>query len=112
MHSIAITLVNDPRLAAFVGVALGAFLCLAGISKLLDWGGFRRAVDNYQLLSPFFAKGVAKGLPLIEIGVGCFIISGLWRRFALDAAGRCVSTTLRHSVVEFSEQWRLSFVVC
>jgi uncharacterized membrane protein YphA (DoxX/SURF4 family) len=43
---------------------------------------FAMQVDSYQLLSPQAVSVAAHGLPFIELGLGLWLLSGLWLRYS------------------------------
>lgn len=68
-------------------LALAGVLLWAGGAKLGDLDGSIRAVNAYQLLDPDLARVVGAALPLVEVAVGLFLLTGLATRFAAAAAG-------------------------
>jgi uncharacterized membrane protein YphA (DoxX/SURF4 family) len=43
---------------------------------------FAMQVDSYQLLSPQAVSMAAHALPFIELGLGLWLLSGLWLRYS------------------------------
>ncbi|HTV72508.1 MAG TPA: MauE/DoxX family redox-associated membrane protein [Candidatus Acidoferrales bacterium] len=68
-------------------VAIGALLLVAGILKAHD--GFRvtaEAIVGYRLLPSFAIIPLAVFLPYFEIGLGCYLLLGLFTRAVASIA--------------------------
>ena len=56
---------------------VGSLFVLAGVAKLRDRAGFRRAVDRYRLLPSWVVGPFAAVLPWMEVAVGAALIAGV-----------------------------------
>ncbi len=69
-------------------VVLGGMLLLAGLTKLGVPGAFADNINSYQMgLPPALVKAMAVGLPPVEIGLGLWLLVGLFTRFAAAISG-------------------------
>ncbi len=62
----------------FVRILIGGILIYASINKIVDPGGFARAIDNYHLIPFGLENSMAIVLPWIELIVGICLIFGLF----------------------------------
>lgn len=83
-------------LLVFGGLIVGAIFLAAAYGKMkplpgLDWSWasiktsisfFAIQVESYQILSPQAANAVAHALPLAELFLGLWLVSGIGRRFS------------------------------
>lgn len=64
---------------------LGGVLLVAGAIKVVDPYGSATSVRAYQVLPVHLANFLGFVLPFVEIGIGIFLIVGIWVRFAAFA---------------------------
>ena len=86
-------LLTDADVAAIVLAArllIGVLFVLAGLGKLRDRAGFRRAVDRYELLPGSLVSPFAAALPWVEVAVGIALAAG----FATPLAAGMVTVML------------------
>jgi uncharacterized membrane protein YphA (DoxX/SURF4 family) len=57
-------------------LVLAAVFAVAGIAKLADRDGFRRAVEDFSVPAPL-SRVVAVVLPVVELGVAIALVSTL-----------------------------------
>jgi uncharacterized membrane protein YphA (DoxX/SURF4 family) len=62
----------------FARILIGGILIYASINKIVDPGGFARAIDNYHLIPFGLENSMAIVLPWIELIVGSCLIFGLF----------------------------------
>lgn len=62
----------------FVRILIGGILIYASINKIVDPGGFARAIDNYHLIPFGLENSMAIVLPWVELIVGICLIFGLF----------------------------------
>ncbi len=67
---------------------LGGMMLLAGLTKLGVPGAFADNINSYQMgLPPGVVQVMAVGLPPLEIGLGLWLLVGLFTRFAAAVSG-------------------------
>lgn len=77
------SLLSGRRLYWFLRICLGVVIVGAGAGKALDVPGFVGVLRTYELgLSEATLWPVAAGVTLFELGLGCWILSGLRLRVA------------------------------
>ena len=59
-------------------ILIGGILIYASINKIVDPGGFARAIDNYHLIPFGLENSMAIVLPWVELIVGISLIFGLF----------------------------------
>lgn len=64
----------DPVLAHSAAAFVGAVLLMAAVEKLRDPGGFRDAVETYQVLPPAVVPAFARVVPLLEALAGAMLL--------------------------------------
>jgi uncharacterized membrane protein YphA (DoxX/SURF4 family) len=83
-------------LLIFGGIVVGSIFLAAAYGKLKPLPGFAWSwrsmkvsislfaiqVESYEILSPAAANLVAHGLPFLELFLGCWLVSGIGRRFS------------------------------
>jgi len=80
---------QDGLLTLCARLILGAVFIYASIDKLLHPEAFATAVYNYQILPDFLINLTAIVLPWLELILGLFLISGLFREGSV-----CIVTVL------------------
>ena len=72
------------RSLSWIGLAFrvlaGGVWIVSGVAKLPDLAAFRVLVERYELLPRAFAVPFSYGLPFVEIGVGLYLLAGLFTR--------------------------------
>src|SRR5215211_761373 len=71
-----------PWVATALRLLLAGTWLWAGIAKVGDPAQSLRAVRAYRVLPEWLAKGVAYGLPYVEIGLALLLLLGLATRLA------------------------------
>jgi uncharacterized membrane protein YphA (DoxX/SURF4 family) len=68
-----------PLLSLFARLILGAIFVYASVDKILHPESFAKAVYNYQILPHTLINATAVVLPWLELILGVFLITGLFR---------------------------------
>ena len=69
-------------------LVLGVIFFLSGLSKLGVAGAFAATINSYELSLPSgLVQAIAVGLPVIEIGLGVWLLAGLFIRFSALLSG-------------------------
>ncbi|MEO6456660.1 MAG: DoxX family protein [Chloroflexia bacterium] len=69
-------------------LALGVIFFLSGLTKLGVAGAFAATINSYELSLPQgLVQAMAVGLPVIEIGLGVWLLAGLFLRFSALLSG-------------------------
>ena len=69
-------------------LVLGVIFFLSGLSKLGVAGAFAATINSYELSLPSgLVQTIAVGLPVIEIGLGVWLLAGLFLRFSAVLSG-------------------------
>ncbi len=69
-------------------LVLGVIFFLSGLSKLGVAGAFVATINSYELSLPSgLVQAIAVGLPIIEIGLGVWLLAGLFLRFSALLSG-------------------------
>jgi uncharacterized membrane protein YphA (DoxX/SURF4 family) len=76
-----------PWLGTLARLILGAVFLLAGWSKIFDLAASGRAVNAYQLVPYHLATVIGAALPLVEIVLALFLLTGLATRLVAAVAG-------------------------
>ena len=80
---------SNPYLTLISRLVLGGIFILSGLTKLGVPAAFTASIVSYEVpLPPFVVQAMAVGLPPIELGLGIWLVLGLFTRFA---AGVCVA---------------------
>ncbi|MEJ6574523.1 MAG: MauE/DoxX family redox-associated membrane protein [Actinomycetes bacterium] len=77
----------QPWLTFSFRLVLGGVLLVAGALKVTDPYGSATSVRAYQILPVDLANLLGFVLPFIEVGIGIFLIVGIWVRLAAIAGG-------------------------
>jgi uncharacterized membrane protein YphA (DoxX/SURF4 family) len=81
-----------PALTLVSRLVLGGIFILSGLTKLGVPAAFTASIVSYEVPLPsFIVQAMAVGLPPIELGLGIWLVLGLFTRFA---AGACVALML------------------
>lgn len=65
-----------------VRVPLGAYFLMAGMSKLSNISGFITEIKRFNIVSEHVAALYGTLLPYLEVGVGGFLLLGIWTTLA------------------------------
>jgi len=69
-------------------LVLGVIFFLSGLTKLGVAGAFAATINSYELSLPQgLVQAMAVGLPVIEIGLGVWLLAGLFLRFSALLSG-------------------------
>src|SRR5688572_27988454 len=69
-------------------LVLGVIFFLSGLTKLGVSGAFAATINSYELSLPQgLVQAMAVGLPIIEIGLGVWLLAGLFLRFSAVLSG-------------------------
>jgi uncharacterized membrane protein YphA (DoxX/SURF4 family) len=68
-------------------IALGGVFLAAGVLKVGSPNLFAETIAAFRILPQFFIAPLAIGLPLFEIGLGLYLLLGLFTRVAAIVAG-------------------------
>ena len=72
------------RAASIAGIVVragaAAVWLVAGIAKLPGLVEFKELVDRYGILPPFLSAPFAYALPFVEVGIGLYLLAGLFVR--------------------------------
>ncbi|MHB8141803.1 MAG: MauE/DoxX family redox-associated membrane protein [Vulcanimicrobiaceae bacterium] len=71
---------------AILRVAVGVLLIVTGALKVGHPGSFAASIADFRLLSPALIRPLALFLPILEIGVGVYLVVGLFTRAAAIVA--------------------------
>jgi uncharacterized membrane protein YphA (DoxX/SURF4 family) len=75
-----------PTLVSRLG--LGLIFLLSGLTKLGVPGAFQVTIESYEMsLPPELVRIMAVGLPPLELGLGAWLLLGLFTRFAAGISG-------------------------
>ena len=75
-----------PTLVSRLG--LGLIFLLSGLTKLGVPGTFQASIDSYEMPLPTeFVRLMAVGLPPLELGLGAWLMLGLFTRFSAALSG-------------------------
>ena len=77
---------HQPHAQLLLRLVLGGLLLLAGVTKLADREGFRRAVADYQVLPGGLERPFAALLPWLETTLGALLLLGLGTAVAASLA--------------------------
>jgi hypothetical protein len=75
------------RAAIVLRVLIGLVLLATAAGKLLDVGGFARVLETYRLVSPSLLLALALAIPLAELALAIWLLSGARPAIAAAAAG-------------------------
>lgn len=87
-------------------VHLGALLAVAGVAKTADLAGFVAQLSAHDLMRPKLVRAVALSVPVSEVWVGIWLLSGVTPRLALFSASGLFGVFLvyrvlmRHAAIE------------
>ncbi len=80
---------TSPYLTLISRLVLGGIFLLAGLTKLGVPAAFTASINSYEMPLPaFIVQAMAVGLPVLELGLGIWLLVGLFTRFA---AGVCAA---------------------
>lgn len=78
---------RGPYPTLFSRLVLGGIFLLYGLSKVKTPLQFANDIDAYQMgIPPFIVDTMARALPILEIGLGIWLIVGLFTRFSAIVA--------------------------
>ena len=81
-------LLASPYLTLVSRLLLGAIFLLAGLTKLGVPQAFTASINSYEIPLPdLLVRVMAVGLPPLELGLGIWLILGLFTRFAAALSG-------------------------
>jgi uncharacterized membrane protein YphA (DoxX/SURF4 family) len=97
--------VADLTMRLFLRLFLGMIMLSTGVSKLAHPDRFRQGIQEYQLIPSMLESKVrlsrilSVGIPVLELGAGLGLITGLWLVFtALITITFYVSTSVEKSI--------------
>ena len=70
-----------------VRIGLGSVFCYAGFVKILNPAAFYRVIEAYHLTGDRVSWGLSHYLPWLELTTGTLLISGAWKKQALEIMG-------------------------
>lgn len=76
-----------PWLGLLFRLVLAAILVYAGIVKLFEPDGAKRAIQAYRIFPPQWAPILGWGLPILEVALGLLLLVGLFTRWAALVSG-------------------------
>lgn len=80
---------TSPYLTLISRLVLGGIFLLAGLAKLDAPVAFTASINSYEMPLPtVMVQAMAVGLPVLELGLGIWLLVGLFTRFA---AGVCAA---------------------
>jgi uncharacterized membrane protein YphA (DoxX/SURF4 family) len=80
--------ITNPYLTLISRFVLGSIFVLSGMSKLGNSSAFADSIRSYEVgLPDAIVSTMATVLPIIELGLGVWILAGLFTRFAAAVAG-------------------------
>lgn len=80
--------ITSPYLTLISRIVLGSIFVLSGMTKLTSASTFRTSILSYEVPLPdFVVQLMVTTLPVIELGIGIWILAGLFTRFAAGIAG-------------------------
>lgn len=79
---------TNPYLTLVSRFVLGSIFVLSGLSKITNPSGFADSIRSYEVgLPDAVVNTMATVLPILELGLGIWILAGLFTRFAAAVAG-------------------------
>src|SRR5437016_2918352 len=79
----ALRVVTNPYLTLISRLLLGAIFILSGLTKLGVPDQFADSINGYEMNLPYQLVSImAKGLPPLELGLGIWLLVGLFTRLA------------------------------
>jgi hypothetical protein len=76
----------DPVVSVSLRCVLALLFAAAAWHKVSDHARFASTLEAYQLLPTWLGKGVAKGLPMLEIAIAVSFLSPVYRLVAIGGA--------------------------
>jgi len=93
---------RGPYPTLFSRLVLGGIFLLYGLSKLKTPLQFANDIDAYQMgIPPFIVDTMARVLPIVEIGLGIWLLVGLFTRFSAIVA----SVLLTIFTIAITQAW-------
>jgi uncharacterized membrane protein YphA (DoxX/SURF4 family) len=95
------TILRNPWLGLVSRLVVGGVFIYASLDKVLHPEAFARIVFNYHLVPAPLINLAAITLPWVELGVGLFLVLGIWTR----ASGLILTTLVVVFLIALSINW-------